>query len=74
LQADLRRDVALLTTEGHRWFSRGKAFSGGRTASRLQQALGWLTQLKLIDGSGVTGDGDQVLQGALKVLSEGPTA
>ncbi len=49
LQADLRRDVALLTAEGSQWFSRGKGFSGGRTASRLRQAVGWLTQLKLID-------------------------
>ena len=74
LQVDLRRDVALLNTEGDKWFSRGKGFSGGRTASRLQQALGWLNQLKLIDKSGITADGDFVLQGALKTLSEGAAA
>lgn len=71
LQVDLRRDVALLNTEGDKWFSRGKGFSGGRTASRLQQALGWLSQLKLIDKNGITADGDLALQGALKTLSEG---
>jgi len=71
LQADPRRDVALLTVEGNRWFSRGKGFAAGQTAVRLQQALGWLGQLGLIDGSGVTADGSQVLQRALQVLSQG---
>lgn len=74
LQVDLRRDVALLTAEGNKWFSRGKGFGGGRTASRLQQALGWLTQLRLIDGSGITADGELVLEHALSVLTEGAGA
>jgi hypothetical protein len=71
LQVDLRRDVALLTAEGNRWFARGKGFGGGRTASRLQQALGWLEQLKLIDGGGITADGELVLERALGVLAAG---
>lgn len=71
LQVDLRRDVALLTAEGTKWFSRGKGFGGGRTASRLDRALGWLVQLKLIDDGGISSDGDQVLRRALKVLAEG---
>lgn len=71
LQTDPRRDVALLTVEGNRWFSRGKGFAAGQTAVRLQQALGWLGQLGLIDGSGVTADGSRVLQRALQVLSQG---
>jgi hypothetical protein len=70
LQVDLRRDVALLTAEGNRWFSRGKSFTAGRTASRIQQALGWLSQLKLIDVEGITADGDVVLQRAFAVLAE----
>ena len=74
LQVDLTRDVALLTAEGDKWFSRGKGFAGGRTASRLQQAVGWLRQLKLVDASGITADGDQVLRTALSVLSEGSAA
>lgn len=74
LQVDLRRDVALLTAEGNKWFSRGKGFGGGRTASRLQQALGWLTQLRLIDGGGITADGELVLERALSVLTEGAGA
>lgn len=71
LQVDLQRDVALLTAEGNKWFSRRKGFAAGRTASRIQQALGWLSQLKLIDAGGITADGDVVLKRAFKVLSEG---
>lgn len=71
LQVDLRRDVALLTAEGNKWFSRRKGFVAGRTASRVQQALGWLHQLKLIDANGITADGAVVLQGALATLAEG---
>jgi hypothetical protein len=71
LQADLTRDVSLLTSEGSKWFSRGKGFAGGRTASRLQQALGWLSQLKLVDDSGITADGALELNRALAVLAEG---
>ena len=70
-QADMSKDVALLTSEGGRWFSRGKGFSGGRTASRLGQALGWLTQLKLIDDSGITTDGTLELERALEILAGG---
>lgn len=69
LQVDLRRDVALLTAEGNQWFSRGKSFVAGRTASRIHQALGWLSQLKLIDAGGITADGDVVLKRAFEVLA-----
>jgi hypothetical protein len=74
LQVDPQRDVALLTAEGNRWFSRGKSYGGGRTLSRLQQALGWMQQLKLIDANGTTTDGEVVLARALKVLSKGIAA
>lgn len=74
LQVDPQRDVALLTAEGRRWYPRGKAFGGGRTQSRLQQAIGWMQQLGLIDADGTTSDGDIVLARALKVLSGGPAA
>jgi len=71
LQADPRRDVALLTTEGDTWYARGKGFAGGRTASRLSQAVGWLEQLGLIDAKGLTLDGEIVRQNALHSLAEG---
>lgn len=70
LQVDLRRDVALLTAEGNKWFARGKGFTAGRTASRIQQALGWLHQLRLIDANGITTDGNVVLQRALMSLAD----
>ncbi len=71
LQVDLRRDVALLTAEGNKWFARDKGFVAGRTGSRIQQALGWLSQLKLIDSKGITADGEVVLMRAYKGLAEG---
>ena len=74
LQVDLRRDVALITAEENRWFSRGKGYNAGRTASRLREALGWMTQLKLIDANGTTTDGEDILTGALRVLSDGTSA
>lgn len=74
LQADLTRDVALLTAEGNQWFTRGKGFVAGRTGSRIHQALGWLSQLKLIDANGLTTDGSIVLTRALEVVKEEITA
>ncbi len=74
MQADLNRDVALLTAEGNKWFSRGKGYVGGRTASRIQQALGWLSQLRLIDNNGITSDGELVLKRALVTLTAGESA
>ena len=70
LLADPKRDVALLTTDGDRWYSRDKTFAGGRTLSRLPQALGWLTDLRLLDSAGLTADGDDALHRALQVLAE----
>jgi hypothetical protein len=74
LQFDVQRDVALITAEGNRWFSRGKGYGAGRTLSRLREALGWMTQLKLIDVNGITSDGGVVLARALRVLSDGISA
>jgi hypothetical protein len=70
LQVDIRRDVALLTAEGDRWFSRRKDFRAGRTASRLVQAVGWLEQLRLVDGGGLTSDGEAALSRGLGILAE----
>jgi hypothetical protein len=69
-QIDFTRDVALLTAEGGKWFPRDKDFSGGRTASRLRQATSWLVQLDLIDNSGLTADGNDVLRRALALLAQ----
>jgi hypothetical protein len=74
LQVDPKRDVALLTAEGNKWFAPRKGFVAGRTASRIQQALGWLQQLKLIDANGITSDGAIVLKRALDTLAGGDAA
>ena len=70
LQVDLTRDVSLLSTEGNKWIGRGEAFGAGRTASRIDRALGWMNQLGLVDTAGITGDGDAILKSALSALSQ----
>lgn len=65
--ADARKDVALLISDGDRWTYR-KVFKAGRTDSRLRQAVGWLTQLGLIDNAGPTSRGEMILDQSLKTL------
>ena len=64
-----RRDVALLRTEGDRWMGL-RDFAPGRTASRLSEAIGWLGQLGLISESGLTEEGETILDRALDSLKE----
>jgi hypothetical protein len=70
LAQDPLRDVAVLNADGELWGYRTD-FSAGRTASRLRQALNWLQQLKLINNSGLTADGETVLKRALSALQNG---
>lgn len=70
LAQDPLRDVAVLNADGELWGFR-KDFQSGRTASRLRQALSWLQQLKLINDSGLTADGETVLKRALSALRNG---
>lgn len=60
LQSDPRRNVSVLSADGDRW-ARHNDFYAGRTASRLPQAIGWLTQLGLIDENGCTPEGLSIL-------------
>lgn len=57
MQTDLKKDVALLTVDEGKWKSRGKQIAAGRTISRLDQAIGWMTQLRWIDEHGITAIG-----------------
>lgn len=66
---DLKRDVSVFTIEGDKWFPR-KQFYGGQTISRLNEALGWLDQLSLIDENGLTDSGERILERSLGVLKE----
>lgn len=69
LAQDPRRDIALLRMEGDRWIGL-RDFAPGRTASRLREAIGWLYQLELISGSGLTDEGEMILDRALGSLKE----
>ena len=70
MSTDMRRDVSALTTEGNAWRSRRKTVFAGRTASRLPQAISWLQQLRLVDKSGVTEEGEKELHQALRTLTK----
>ena len=69
LAQDPRRDVALLRIEGDRWVGL-RDYAPGRTASRLREAIGWLRQLELISDSGLTDEGEMILDRALNSLKE----
>lgn len=73
-QYDPSRDVALMTSDGPMWQGRGRAYNGGRTLSRLPQALSWLQQLGLVDSTGLTSDGDEVRRACLATLATGVAA
>ena len=54
---DPKKDVALLSVEEGQWKSLGKKIAAGRTVSRLDQSIGWMSQLGWIDANGVTEKG-----------------
>jgi len=60
LALDPTKDVAALSADGMTWRYR-KNFTADRTASRLQQAIGWLSQLGLTDAKGCTEQGEIAL-------------
>lgn len=66
---DVNKDVAILASDGDTWMHRGKDYVGGRTASRISQAINWLRQLQLIDKAGLTAVGETVLQRGYDVLA-----
>ena len=71
LAQDQRRDVALLRIEGGRWIGL-RDYAAGRTASRLPEAIGWLRQLELISNSGLTEEGEAILDRILDSLEKTP--
>ena len=66
-----RRDVALVRVEGDRWIGL-RDYPPGQTASRLPEAIGWLHQLGLISNSGLTGEGEAILDRSLDALEDFP--
>jgi hypothetical protein len=67
--ADMNKDVAILLCDGDLWQHRGKNYIGGRMASRISDAIGWLEQLQLLDRSGLTQKGEEVLTRGYEVLT-----
>lgn len=69
LSSDPTHDVSVVAADGDRWhLVEGRAFEGGRTASRLSQAIGWLRQLGLLTAAGLTDDGRRYLDRLRQVL------
>lgn len=64
MASDPQHDVAMLIADGDEWISRNekhvREYTGGRTDSRIDQAIGWLEQLNLIDSHGRTARGEQL--------------
>jgi hypothetical protein len=67
--ADMHKDVAILLCDGDLWTHRGRNYVGGRMASRISDAIGWLEQLLLLDPSGLTHEGEEVLKHGYEVLT-----
>jgi len=69
MSSDPARDVSVLLADGDRWRPLpGRGLEGGRTASRIAQAVSWLAQLGLIGKEGVTSRGESALGLSLTVL------
>jgi hypothetical protein len=65
---DPSRDISVIHRDGDRVVV-GASFWAGRAATRLRQAIGWLEQLRLLDGGRTTDEGRAVLACALEALS-----
>jgi hypothetical protein len=64
------KDVGLLRSDGDDWVFQ-KEFEAGRATSRLYQAVNWLRQLELVNDSGITDRGSQLLAEGLVTLRDG---
>ncbi len=67
MQSNVRSDTAHLHVEGDTWRPR-RVWRPGRGTSRLDNAIGWLVQLELIDEGGLTPRGGELHAAALATL------
>ena len=67
--ADMDKDGAILLSDGDLWQHRGKNFEGGRMASRIPDAIGWLGQLQVLGEAGLSELGQEILQQGYDVLA-----
>lgn len=65
------KDVGLIRSDGDDWVYE-KEFNPGRATSRLYQAINWLRQLNLLDDTGITTEGSELLHAGLATLRQGP--
>lgn len=75
---DPKRDPTIIGSEGGAWsIRRDREFRPGRTQSRIEQATGWLKQLRLISDAGLTAEGREARDKAMRLaesaeVSHGP--
>lgn len=69
MQRNARSDTAHLHAEGELWRPR-QTWREGRATSRLDNAIGWLQQLELIDDDGLTARGRELRDAALTTLHD----
>jgi hypothetical protein len=67
MSAPRGKDVSILIADVEAW-TRNNTFRPGRTDSRLGVAIGWLEQLSLVNGDGITKEGRRVLDQSIKSL------
>lgn len=67
LAREPHKDVGLIRSDGDEWIYQ-KGFAPGRATSRLYRAINWLYQLGLVDDTGATARGMDVLQQGLSTL------
>lgn len=69
LAREPHKDVSLLRSDGDEWILL-KNLRPGRATSRIYQALNWLKQLELVDDTGITSAGEDVLEQGLATLRQ----
>lgn len=69
LALEAYKDVGLIRSDGDDWVYQ-KDFYPGRAPSRIYQAINWLRQLSLIDETGITAAGSELLQSGLATLAK----
>src|SRR4030095_1048531 len=70
LAFDTKRNTTIVIKDNESWSTTKNNFRGGRTQSRLKQAIGWLKELSLIGNNGITELGKDTLQNRLDMIKQ----
>lgn len=68
LAFDTKRNTVIVLKDNDEWRTTENKFRGGRTQSRLKQAIGWLSELSLLDSHGITELGENVLRNRIELI------